>query len=216
MTSTLGFSMKCGNYSGPQRDRRAQESRFRALLATTRLFSIPPLMALSGMPTYARVLYGTLVGKVTDVSGAEVPRAKVKITQVETNKTFSTATNFAGLFTLTDMPTETYDITFAAQGFATSTAPKIPVAFNTIVRVDATLQVGTQRPQATVSAQAAALQTDRADTHADVTGTEFVDMPQLPRTYERLLGVLAGVYPPSASSVEPIILPNPWSLTPMA
>ena len=148
----------------------------------------------------AQVLYGTLVGNVTDASGGVVPGADVKITHIETNEVLSTTTNSAGLYTFSDLPAGTYNVTITAKGFTTYNAPSVPVKINTTVRVDATLQLGTAKQEITVSAQSVNLQTDRADTHADVNSTEFVDMPQPTRTYEGLLGVLAGVYPPSASS----------------
>ena len=173
---------------------------FGLLRLTLQRLAIAFLIVSFGRPANAQVLYGTLVGNVTDASGAVVPGATVKTTNIETNEAISTATNGAGLYILTDLPTGTYEVSITAHGFATTKASNIPVAINTTVRVDATLQLGAERQEVTVSAQAANLQTDRADTHADVTGSEFVDMPQPTRTYEGLLGVLAGVYPPSASS----------------
>ncbi len=164
-----------------------------------KILAIVFLVVSFSRPANAQVLYGTLVGNVTDASGGGVPGAEVKITHVETNEVLSTTTNSAGLYTLTDLPAGTYNVTITAKGFNTFNSPSVPVKINTTVRVDAALQVGTAKQEITVSAQSVNLQTDRADTHADVTATEFTDMPQPTRTFEGLLGVLAGVYPPSAS-----------------
>jgi hypothetical protein len=69
-----------------------------------------------------------------------------------------------------------------------------------VVRVDAALQVGQVSEQVEVTAQAAALQTDRADVHHDFTTQAMVDLPQPTRTYQGVVALMQGVAPPIASS----------------
>ena len=68
-------------------------------------------------PAGAQSFYGTIVGVVTDASGAVVPGATVKATQTETNETRSGATNDAGVYTLSTVPAGTYVVSFSKSGF---------------------------------------------------------------------------------------------------
>jgi Carboxypeptidase regulatory-like domain len=84
----------------------------------------------------AQVLYGSIVGNVTDQSGASIPRAVVEAKVFETNATFNTTTDEGGLYILTNIPPGTYDITISKPGFRAVDVRKIPVVINTPVRVD--------------------------------------------------------------------------------
>jgi hypothetical protein len=150
-------------------------------------------------PALAQVLYGSIVGSVTDPSGAVVPGAKVSVTEIGTNEILSTATNSAGLYTLSDVPAGRYNLIVTKEGFASFRSQNIPVVINTAVRVNATLQVGKSTQTVTVSAQSAHLETDRSDVHSDITSMDLLDLPQPTRTYEGLAGLVPGVDPPSAS-----------------
>ena len=58
------------------------------------------LLALCGWPTPAgaQVLYGSLVGNVTDETGASIPGATVTITHRETAASRETVTDTAGVY----------------------------------------------------------------------------------------------------------------------
>ena len=55
-------------------------------------------------PAAAQVLFGSVVGNVTDASGAGVPGAVVKITEVRTNEARTAQTNEAGAYTIATVP----------------------------------------------------------------------------------------------------------------
>jgi uncharacterized membrane protein len=158
------------------------------------------LISLLPRPVPAQVLYGSLVGNVTDASSGGVPGATVKVTQTETNETREIQTNDAGSYTLSTLTAGPYTVTISKQGFRTFTAENIQVRLNTVVRVDASLQVGQISESVQVTAEAAILQTDRADVHAEFATKAMVDLPQPTRTYQGVLALMPGVAPPSASS----------------
>jgi Carboxypeptidase regulatory-like domain/TonB-dependent Receptor Plug Domain len=113
-------------------------------------------------PAGAQSFYGTIVGVVTDASGAVVPGATVKATQTETNETRTGATNDAGVYTLSTVPAGTYVVSFSKSGFDLFEARGIDLTINTTVRVDAKLTVGGQPLTINVRSNSAELQTDRA------------------------------------------------------
>jgi hypothetical protein len=148
----------------------------------------------------AQVLFGSLVGSVTDPSGAAVPGATVKVTQAETSDTRETKTNESGGFTLSTIHAGTYKIEISKEGFRGYTEDAVQVTLNTVLRVDATLQVGTQSQSVEVSAAAPPLQTDRADVHNEFTTQQMIDLPQPTRNFGGIVALSPGVAPPVASS----------------
>src|SRR3954469_19074578 len=115
-------------------------------------------------PSHAQVLTGTIVGQVVDASGAVVPDAKVKITHRETNESRESVTNAAGDYSFPSLPGGVYDAVISKSGFTTFTARGIAVTVGQVARVaDANLRVGQVSETVSVSAQAAVLQTDRAE-----------------------------------------------------
>jgi len=145
----------------------------------------------------AQSLYGSIVGTVTDSTGSVVSGAIVRATQAQTNEMRTATTNESGVYTLSTVPAGTYTISISKAGFGVFEAKNIDLSINTTARVDASLTVGTQTQSVTVSAETAALQTDRIDVHANVSSAELEQLPQPTRTYEGLLGLLPGVAPPN-------------------
>ena len=148
-------------------------------------------------PATAQSLYGTIVGIVTDASGAVVPDAKVEATQTETNEKRTAATNDTGVYTLATVPAGTYVVSISKSGFGVFEAKGIDLTINTTVRVDANLTVGGGSIKINVLSDTAELQTDRVDVHGIVTSDDLQQLPQPTRTYEGLIGLLPGVTPPN-------------------
>src|SRR6202051_1539793 len=148
-------------------------------------------------PASAQSSYGTIVGIVTDASGALVPDAKVEATQTETNEKRTEATNDSGVYTLATVPAGTYVVSISKSGFDLFEARGINLTINTTVRVDAKLTVGGGSLTINVRSDTAELQTDRVDVHGVVTSDDLQQLPQPTRTYEGLIGLLPGVTPPN-------------------
>jgi hypothetical protein len=155
------------------------------------------VILMSGRDGTAQVLYGSIVGTVTDSSGSVVPEAAVKAKNIETNETRATTTNQSGVYTLSTLPAGTYTVEVSKQGFQGFAANHVALAMNATARVDAALAVGSQAQTVNVSAETAQLETDRVDVHGNVSSKELAELPQPTRTYEGLLGLLPGVAPPN-------------------
>jgi hypothetical protein len=148
----------------------------------------------------AQLLYGSIVGTVTDIGGAVIPGATVNVKQTQTGETRTAVTNDSGAYIVSTVPAGTYDVTVSKAGFKLFEAASVAVLINTTVRVDAGLTIGLETQTVNVSAEAAALQTDRPDVHGEVTSEDLEQLPQPTRTYQGLVALLPGVLPPSASS----------------
>jgi hypothetical protein len=84
---------------------------------------VPAILALVAaiglMPANgaAQVLYGSIVGVVTDSSGSSVPGATVTIRNTETNLTRTAVSNETGNYNFTNVLAGPYDLTVSLQGF---------------------------------------------------------------------------------------------------
>src|SRR5580658_8043469 len=154
------------------------------IAATVPILTVALLLFISTQPGYSQVLFGSIVGNVTDASGAAVAGATVKITETSTDESRSVQTNEAGVYTLTTLPGGAYRIEISKEGFRGFQASNVLLNQNNVVRVDAHLEVGEQSVKVEVTAEAAALQTDRADVHAEIGTQQLENLPQPTRAYE--------------------------------
>ena len=108
-----------------------------AILLATGLLLVFPSSRLQGQAVNA-----TLLGTVTDVSGAVVPGAKVEIREVNTGSTRSTVTNESGNYVFADLPPGQYRVSVEKQGFKKEVHAAVDVLVNSTVRVDLKLEPG--------------------------------------------------------------------------
>ncbi len=155
------------------------------------------LLAFEVPAIYAQVLYGSIIGTVTDPSEAVVPKVEVNALNPETGKTRNTTTHDGGRYTFVNMLPGTYQIYVTAPGFSKVTASNVTASINTVTRFDVQLQVGSQAQSVDVSASATTLQTDKGDTHAELSPHEIANLP-LPnyRNFQSLFSLVPGATPP--------------------
>ncbi|HUK15513.1 MAG TPA: TonB-dependent receptor [Bryobacteraceae bacterium] len=162
-------------------------------------------IALGGThPATAQVLYGSIVGNVTDANGAVVPSAAVTATNQETGVAASGTTNGAGEYNFVALQPGSYTIKVAMSGFKTLERRDLVVEANNVTRADVKLEVGSMEQSVTITGEAPELQTDRAETHADVAAVELENLPvPLGRNYQQLYRTLPGFSPPFNSHSIP-------------
>ena len=170
--------------------------RTRACCATVCL--VLALMAtLASEQLQAQILYGTLVGNVTDSTGAVIPGAQVTITNEGTGASRDGEANAAGGYQFPTVSTGTYRVEVRSDGFSTFTTTGVAVGVNNVTRVDVELQIGEVTEVVEVSAAVAQLQTDRAEVRSEVGTKELQNVPvPLGRNYQMLLQTLPGFSPP--------------------
>jgi hypothetical protein len=139
---------------------------------------------------------GTLLGTVTDASGASVANAKIVVTETSIGTTHESVTNDSGNYTFPDMPPGPYTVTVTANGFKKATQGNIDLASNSAVRVDLSLQFGNVSETVYVSTAPPVLQTDRADISTKIETEDVVDMPLgTNRNFQSLINLVPGTAP---------------------
>jgi hypothetical protein len=175
---------------------------------TPRLLSWAILLALAALiaPEAARAqaVKGTLLGTVTDSTGAAAAGATVTITETRTNITSATATNQSGNYVFSNIQDGVYRIEVTLQGFKKSIREGVEVQVNTTVRADIALAVGELTEAVTVETSTAPLlQTDRADTGRILESKQVSELPLLfGRNFQGLLITVPGATRPSRPHSE--------------
>ena len=177
------------------------------LQSVLRRRSTPRVLALAGwalaaflfVPAHAvnaQVLYGSIVGNVTDAQGASIPAATVTVTSKETNLTREVVTNETGAYNVANVPPGTYDVRVVLEGFREYQQTSVPVAAGQISRVNAKLELGALTETVTVASNAELLQTDKAEVRSVIRSEEIVNMPlNQYRNYQALLNLVPGTTP---------------------
>jgi len=163
--------------------------RYRALF-----LSVVAAFLTAGPALYGQAVNGTLLGTVTDASGAVVPSARVNITETRTGIGRSTSSNESGNYVFPDLPPGNYNVQVEQTGFRTAVRSGVDVLVNTTVRVDHQLQPGVVTETVNVTAEVAILQTDRSDTGRQIETRAIADLP-LPynnRNFQGLLNLVPG------------------------
>ena len=168
---------------------------FRRLGPALRL--VLALMLLLPVVAIAQAVKGTLLGTVTDTTGAGVPGATVTVTEVQTGISRSATTNASGNYVFSNLKDGVYRVEAELSGFRKTVHENVKVDVNTTVRVDLALQVGSLAEAVTVVQEAPPLQTDRADTGRIIEGKQITEMPlSFNRNFQGLLVTVPGATRP--------------------
>jgi hypothetical protein len=135
----------------------------------------------------------TLLGTVTDSSGAAVANVKITITETNTGISHNSQTNDSGNYILPDLPPGTYTVTAELPGFKRASRAAIDLIVNTTERVDLVLEPGNVSETITVEAETPILQTERADTGRKIESVLTENVPLgTNRNYQNLLNIVPG------------------------
>jgi hypothetical protein len=145
---------------------------------------------------HAQAVSGTIVGTVTDPTGAAVPNAQVTITLTGQSTNYTTVTNESGNFTEPNLPGGTYTVTVVGTGFKKSVQENIEVLTNATARVDISLATGAVSDTITVTTAPPELQTDRADISTNIEQRQIADLPlSSGNSFQSLLNTVPGMAP---------------------
>ncbi len=151
------------------------------------MFSILAVVA-----SYGQEFKGTILGRISDATGAVVPGAKITITNQDTNVPVEVRSNTEGNYTAPFLLPGTYKVAAAAEGFRTALRENVVVQVNDRIALDFTLQVGAVGETITVEAESPQLQTASADL-GQVADRAFLDDAVLTSTVLQLANMAPGV-----------------------
>ncbi len=129
-------------------------------------------------PLAAQSTYGSIVGTVTDSSGAPLANAAVTVTNIDENTTRELKTNGSGDYDGENLLPAHYQITISSTGFDTFNATNVSLIARQTLRVNATLQIGKSQQTVTVNdADAGVIATDSQTIQASFDPKALLNLP---------------------------------------
>jgi len=162
------------------------------------------LVLLLAAPALAQTVSGTILGTVTDPTGAAVPGARITVTNEGTNARYDTLTNETGSYRVPFLPVVTYSVKAESAGFQTVLRQGVILRVDESVRVDVALQVGRVAEQVTITGAAPLLNTENASTGQVIENERIVNLPLNGRNFLQLAQLTAEVNAGAAGTLNKI------------
>jgi Carboxypeptidase regulatory-like domain len=155
------------------------------------------VLILSFSPSlFGQAVNATLLGTITDPTGASVVGARVTATEVATGLIHESVSNESGNYTFPDMQPGIYSVTAEAKGFKKETHQNIDLLSNSSTRVDVEMVTGSVSETVLVTTAPPLLQTDRADISIKLETKQLADSPvSTNRNFQSLLNLVPGMAP---------------------
>jgi len=150
---------------------------------------------------FAQEFRATMSGRVTDTTGAIVPKASVTVTNTETGVSVHSTSNSAGEFTVPFLLPGKYSIAVAAPGFQKSLRDGITLKTGDKFDADTTLNVGSINEEVHVTADTPLIETNTATSGQVLTAEEVEDLPDNGRSPLGLAKSMYGVVAKQKNSV---------------
>jgi len=139
----------------------------------------------------------TVLGTVTDPSGAAVANATITLTNTETGVARDLPSNGDGQYVAPDLAIGHYSVHVAAAGFKAIDQKNVVLAVGDRLRLDFKLQVGSAQETVTVEANAVAVQTDSGEVSNVINGQQVTQLATNGRSLYELFALA-----PGASSIQ--------------
>jgi len=135
----------------------------------------------------------TLLGAVTDPTGAVAVGATITITNVGTQISRTAQTDATGSYEVSLLPVGNYSIAVEAKGFKRAERSGILLAAGQRVKIDVSLQVGDLAERVTVNADVPLVATQSADRGIIIGSSEVENLPLNGRNFVQLISLQQGV-----------------------
>src|SRR5882762_7221035 len=169
----------------PGRSLGDRSMKFRMLLG----FVVFVAAALS-----AQTFRGTILGTVTDPSGAVVSGAKVTVRNTGTGLERTAQTSADGSYSIPELPIGTYSVSVSQAGFQTSVTTDVTVDVATERRLDFALKTGEVSTRVEVSGEfLPQVETTSAEIGGTLTADTITNIPVNGRDYTKLVYLNPGV-----------------------
>jgi hypothetical protein len=172
----------------------------RALLSGCFFLVLAALFAVT-MPAWGQEVTASIVGTVTDPSGAPINGATVTATDTERGTIWTAKTNESGAYNLPRVPVGAYKLEIAAQGFQKAVYPPFTLVLNQTARVNGQMKVGQVTETLEVTGEAPVLQTQSAEVSTLIDANTAVSLPLSSRNYLQLTLLVPGATNPNPQTL---------------
>jgi hypothetical protein len=166
------------------------------------IFLLGMALFASALPAFGQEVTASIVGTVTDPSGAPIHGADVRATSVEQGTTFTAKTNETGSYTITRIPVGSYKLEISAQGFQRAVYPPFALVLNQSARIDGQLKVGQVTETVEVTGAAPVLKTETTEVDTIVDARTNDNLPLATRNPVQLTLLAPGALTVDAASLN--------------
>jgi len=149
---------------------------------------------IAGASTFAQTFRGTILGSVTDSSGAAVPGATVTIKNVDTGLVRTVTTSDDGSYAAPELPIGNYSVSVEKPGFKLGVVTGIRVEVSSERRADVALQIGQSAQTVEVRGEELPMVESTSNTLGGIVESRVVtSLPVNGRDYQKLIFLVPGV-----------------------
>lgn len=164
----------------------------KSLLCASALLAM--FVLLLGSAAGAQTFRGTVLGTVTDSSGASVAGATVTVKNTGTGLTRTVTTGEDGGYSVPELPIGTYSVTVTKDGFKTGVVSGIAVEVSSEVRADVALQAGDVAQRIEVTGDSLPQVDSTSNVLGGIVESKVVtNLPVNGRDYQKLIFLVPGV-----------------------
>jgi carboxypeptidase family protein len=159
---------------------------------------------LSVVPSLqSQTTFGSVVGNVTDPSGAAIPNTEVVLTNLGTNEKRTETTNADGLYQFVNVAPAQYSVSVEKPGFKRVVRSPITVQTQTTSKIDLALEVGAVSQTVEVTAQTPLLTPESTSLGTVIDERKTVELPLNGRNPMNLVALVPSVVPQGGSMQNP-------------
>jgi hypothetical protein len=153
------------------------------------------LFVVSGPKGIGQTFYGSVLGTVSDSTGAVVPGTTVTITNLATTEKRTADTDEAGLYRFVNLIPGRYRVEADKPGFKHFVREPVVVEVESAVRIDVGMEVGEASQTVEVTAQSPLLQSESSSLGHVVEARKVTEAPLNGRNPLALVALVPGVVP---------------------
>ena len=151
------------------------------------------ILGFATRPALAQSVSGTILGTVTDPTGAVISKAKVTIINEGTGLTRTITADTNGEYTAPSLPTGRYTVTCETAGFKALALSNVEVGVDQRVRIDLKLEVGAMTESVSIKAESPLVQTSSSELGTTVGNEQIEALPLNGRNFVNLTRTVPGV-----------------------
>src|ERR1700678_1225886 len=163
-----------------------------ARLALLAVLVVALLFACSG-PAFSQISVAQLSGFVHDSSGGAVKNATVTLRDTATDAVYRTTSNDSGLYVIPNLPPDSYELTVAFPGFATTVEKGVVLTVGQTANMDVTLRVATQNEEVVVTTLVPPIEPTKTEISQVIDTQQIQDLPISGRQFPDFALLTAGV-----------------------
>ena len=157
------------------------------------------VVCIASVDCFGQGIRATVVGRVTDQSGAVVPGVKITITNAATNESRTAVSSDTGDYAIPQLPPGDYNLTTEMTGFS-KVAQRFVLETGQGARLDIVLKAGAITEEVAVTAISPLLSTENSSIGNVVDQKKIVELPLNGRDYLQLAQLQPNVFAPAQNS----------------